>query len=476
MTARHSAARYRIGAGLAGLIVLVSCGGGDVGSGGTGATPYGVALGTVNGFGSVIVDGIRFDDRNALAVAETEPGKDVPTEVRLGDRVEVGFNQADTAKSLRVEAALVGPVASVGAPGRFVALGQTVVVNDDPRAGPVTQLGGGYLMASDVQAGDVVEVHGLLVPQGSGWQIQATRIERQAALPAYLKVTGVVSELGVAGAARFKLGVLAVDAGAGNVLPAGRSLANGEVVAVFGQAASLGAGPGGAASLTASQVRIRSLPASGDQAYLSGSIAGLDTVARTFLIGTLKVDYGAAALTPSTAVLANGLYVRVFGVVRADGTLAAATVEVRDGRSESEAELQGTITGFNAATQTFTIRDVAIDASRASLENCPAGGLADGVFAEVHGSLNNTTVIAAQVGCESEPAGGTVEREGVASGVDPSAMTFVLTNSGKAQVVGWSAQTFFRNVTPATLNGKKLNVEGVLGNGVLSASKVKLDN
>ena len=475
MTARHSAARFRIGACVAGLVVLVSCGGGDVGSGGTGAAPYGVALGTVNGFGSVIVDGIRFDDHLALAVAETEPGKDVPSEVRLGDRVEVGFDQTDTAKSLRIESALVGPVASVGAPGRFVALGQTVVVNDDPVAGPVTQLGGGYLMATDVLAGDVVEVHGLLVPQGSGWLIQATRIERVAALPAYLKVTGVVSELGVAGASRFRLGALAVDAGAGRVLPAGSSLANDQVVAVFGQAATLGGSPG-APSLVASQVRIRSLPASGDQAYLSGSIAGLDTAARTFLIGSLKVDYAAAVLTPSAAVLASGLYVRVFGVVRADGTLAAASVTVRDGRSESEAELQGTITGFNAATQTFTIRDVTVDASHASLQGCPAGGLADGVFAEIHGSLSNTAVIAEQIGCEGEPVGGTVERQGTAGSVDTSAMTFVLTDQGKSQVVGWSALTFFRGVTPATLNGKQVNVEGVLVDGVLNASKVKLDD
>jgi hypothetical protein len=267
-----------------------------------------------------------------------------------------------------------------------------------------------------------------------------------------------------------------VDARTGSVLPAGRALANDQVVAVLGQAATLGAGAGGAPSLVASQVRIKSLPASGDQAYLSGSIAGLDATARTFFIGALKVDYAAAALTPSTARLANGLYVRVFGVVRADGTLAAATVALRDGRSESEAELQGTITGFNAATQTFMIRDTAVDASRASLENCPAGGLADGVFAEVHGSLNNTTVIAGQVACESEPAGGTVEREGMANSVDPSAMTFVLTDKGKTQVVSWNAQTFFRNLTPATLNGQKVNVEGVLVNGVLNASKVKLDD
>ncbi len=474
MTTRHPAAWSVIVACMAGLLMLASCGGG-VGSGGTGAPEAGVEVGTVNGFGSVIVDGIRFDDRNAPAVAETEPGKDVAVEVRLGDRVELEFMQAGTASSLRVEAALVGPVAGVVTPGRFSVLGQTVIVNDSPAAGPVTQLGG-YLGATDVLVGDVVEVHGFLVPQGSGWAIQATRIDREAALPAYVKVSGPVSELGVGGALQFKLGELAVDASAASMLPGGRSLANGQVVAVLGRAAALSGADTAAPRLVASQVRIKSLPAEGSATYLSGSIASLDTSARTFLIGNLRVDYSAAALTPSTAVLANGMYVRVFGSSRSDGTLAATALAIRDGRSEAEAELKGTITGFDAATQTFTIRDVNVDASRARFEGCPGTGLADGLFAEVQGSLNHTTLMADEVRCESEPGDGIVEREGTAGSVDLNARTFVLTRQGTTQTVGWTAQTFFRGVTPDTLSGKPVSVEGVLSGGVLNASKVKLDD
>lgn len=473
MRMSDSGAWLRTGAIVAGFVVLASCGGG-VGSGGTGAPPTDVALGTVNGFGSVIVDGIRFDDRGTLAVAETEPGKDTPVEVRLGDRVEVGFVQTGMATSLRVEAALVGPLTSVSAPGRFVVLGQTVIVNDNPSAGPVTQLGGGYVATGDVLAGDVVEVHGLLVPQGTGWAIQATRIERESALPAYVKVTGAISELGIGGASLFKIGTLAVDARAADVRPSGRSLMNGQVVVVLGRATTLGADSTGAPSLIANQVRIRSLPLDAEQAYLSGSIAGLDTTTKTLLIGAQKVDYSAATLTPANAVLANGMYVRVLGASRMDGTLAASAVVVRDGMSGSEAELAGTITGFNAATQVFTIRDVSVDASHARLQGCPAGGLADGVFAHVHGSLSNTMVIAEELECQDEPAGGTIEREGTAASVDTGARTFVLIQVGKTQPVSWSADTFFRNVTPETLSGSKVGVEGVLSNGTLNARKVKV--
>ena len=473
MSNRSAAARILTLLGVAAVLGLFGCGSGDVGSGGTGAGWPGVAVGTVNGFGSVIVDGVRFDDRDVVPVSEVGPGQDVPTEVRLGDRVEVDFTPTGAASGLRVESALVGPVASVTSAGHFVVLGQAVFVNDNPAAGPVTQLGGGYVSASDVAAGDAVEVHGLLVAQGSsGWAIQATRIERAGSLPPFLKVTGVVDQLG---GGTFKLGALTVNASSATVLPAGRSLANGQIVAILGQASSLNTVNASSPTLVASQVRIRRLPTDAGQNVLSGAIGSLDVAAKTFVIGAIKVDYSAAAVTPSNAMLFNGLYVRVSGVARTDGTLAAEVVVVRDGTSEAEAELKGTITGFNAATQTLTIRDVIVDVSHAKLSGCPAGGLTDGLFAEVEGSLNSTMVIAQELHCESDPVDGVVEREGKAGTVDAIAKTFVLTSEGgRLQVVRWTADTFFRTVTADTLDGKMLGVEGTLSNGVLVASKVKL--
>jgi len=459
---------------MAGLLILVACGGGDVGSGGTGAPVTGLSVGTVNGFGSVIVDGVRFDDSKVLAVAETEPGKDVPAEVRLGDRVEVAFEQAGTATGVRVEAAVVGPVAGIDLQGRLTVLGQTVLVNADPAAGPVTQLGGGYLAASDVMVSDVVEVHGMTVSRDSGPAIQATRIERRGALPAFLKVTGTVSELGVGAASRFKIGTLTVDAASAAVLPAGTSLANGEVVAVLAAATSLTTGAGGAPQLSASQVRIRKLPDGTDHVYLGGAIAGLDTAAHTFVVDGAKVDYSAAALNPAGTVLINGMYVRVDGTRRADGTVAASAVMVRDGETESEAELNGTITLFDATTKTFVVRDVSVDASGASLEGCTTG-LANGLFVSVHGDLSNTGVIATEVHCEDAPSGSIVEREGIAGSVDVVAKTFTITHDGRTLMVSWTADTYFRDVTPETLAGKEVAVEGIASAGAFVATKVKLE-
>jgi hypothetical protein len=459
------------GFGIAALALLVACGG-DVGSGGTGAPATGMAVGTVNGFGSVFVDGVRFDDSRALALAETEPGKDVPAELRMGQRVGIEFDDAGVALAVRIDAALVGPVASVDGAGRFTVLGQTVSVNGNAAMGPVTQFSGGYTSASDVKAGDAVEVHGLLVSPGT---VQATRIERRDVLPAYLKVSGTVAAFGTGGAASFKLGSLTVDAASAHVLPAGQGLANGQTVSVLGPLAGFTTDNQGTAHLQAEQVRVRQWAADTEQTYLSGRIAGLDAVKHVFAVDGVTVDYGAASFTPPATVPAEGMYVRVQGKLRADGSLAAQTVTLRDGETESEAELKGTIVGFTPGLKTFSIRDVQVDASAASVEGCPASGSWDGLYAEVEGSLQGTGVVAKEVHCEGEPAGGTVEREGRAGSVDLSAKTFVLSMSSATQPVAWTSTTYFGGLTPETLAGKRVEVQGVLSNGVLTATKVKLD-
>jgi len=451
---------------VASIAAVVACGGGgSVGSGGTGA-PLGVAQGTVNGFGSVFVDGERIDDRNATVVDEDATGHDVAAEAKLGHRVQVEFDQDGVARTLRVDGALLGTVASKNTT-QIVVLGQTVRVNDDPTKGPVTQFGGGYTGLATVNVNDTVDVHGILVPQGQGSFIQATRIEHATTLP-FLKVTGIVSGLN---AGTFQLGALTVTTANAIIVPAGTTLADGLVVKVLAPTANL-TGSGLAASL----VRSKRLPQDGHTAIVSGAIGSLDTTARTFLVGTQTVNYGAATLVPAGSALANGQYVQVRGPIGSDGTLAASQVVVRDGRgNQAQAELHGNISHFDAATRTFTIRDVSVAASGATLQGCPASGLANGLFVEVQGTLSPTGVVATSIACDAgEPAGATVERDGTAGSVSLSAKTFVLTTASGPVNVTWSEHTFFRDVAPGTLDGRSVQVEGVLNGATLEASKVTL--
>ena len=466
------------GLGLAFCLAFVaSCGGGGggvVGSGGTGS-PYGVAQGTVNGFGSIIVDGVSYDDRSARVVTEVAPGQDVLSGVKLGNRVSLDYQTAGVAQVVRVESALAGPVASIVSATQFSMLGQDVRVNTSAITGPVTQFGGGYTQPGDVRAGDSIEVHGVVVVQGSAALIQATRIDKLASAPAYLRVTGVLANVLGGASPAFTLGMLAVDATGASLLPAGALLVNGQTVTLLASPGTLtqaNTGP----QLKAAQIRLAGVPASGLDAYQSGAISQLDTQAKTFTLGSLLVRYAAAAITPSGAVLENGHYVQVRGSAAGDGALVATAVMVRDGESEAEAELKGNITGYVQSSNTFSVRGVRVDASSAVLSGCPNTGLADGLYVEISGALGSNGVVATTVHCDStEPANATVEREGLANAVDPTALHFKLNpENGDAIVVSWSDLTYFGGVTPATLTGTKVHAEGVIVNGVLVATQVTL--
>lgn len=460
------------------LTAVASCGGGGggvVGSGGTGRSA-GFAVGTVNGFGSVIVDGLVYDDRSAAVVSETAPGVDALTEVRLGQRVSVEYQTAGVASVVRVEAAVAGTVTAVNSPGVFSVLGQTVTANANGAVGPITQFGGGYAQAADVRAADAVEIHGVLVRSSGAYTIQATRIDKLAAAPAYLRVTGLASSVGAAGAGTLNLAALSVDTSGSSVVPAGTVLAEGQAVTVIAPPSSLTRTAGGGLRLKAAQTRVRQLGGGDLDDYVSGSLSHLDAAAKTFTLGSLVVRYANAAVSPAGAVLADGLYVLVRGTKAADGSLTASTVTLRNTGSDDEGELKGNINGYVSATRQFVVRGVAVDASAAAIQGCPATGLADGLFVEVHGALVSTGVRAKTVQCESESSGSTVERTGVASAVDTAARAFVLTRSSGPISVVWSDNTFFSGVTPQTLTGKTVQVQGQLSGAVLNASKVELED
>ena len=456
-----------------GSLIIVSCGG--VGSDGSGAPPQALGNGTVTGFGSVIVDGVAFDDRGAATVTEVAPGQDVVAETRLGDRVEVVSASAGVAKTLRVEPTVVGSVSALVTTG-FVALGQTVLINTDASLGPVTQLDG-LASAADVKVGDMVEVHGVYKTVGTAQVVQATRIVKRLDNPTFIRVAGLVQGLSNGTQKQFQIGGLSIDYSAATLAPDGALLAEGVAVIVFAPPDHLTAQTGGTLRLAATAVRLKSVRSDGFDTYASGIVSQLDTTAGRFKLDGLTVTYAPTKVLPAGATLANGKYVQARGMVGTDGVLAASLVTVRDGKGQPESELKGTVVGFDSVAGTFSVRDVLVTLGSASLESCPAGGLANGLFVEIEGAMNASGVTAKQIECTSEAADSTVERAGVASAVDTAASTFTLLRTGSTSVpVSWTALTYFGNVTPQTLSGGKVEVEGVLTGGVLQASKIKRDD
>lgn len=467
--------------------LLHGCGGGSdvarTGGGGTGIASTG---GTVTGFGSIIVDGERWDDRAARVELERSPALGlVAARARLGQRVEIEFASRGTADRVVITATVIGTVSEISAaatPPQFKVAGQTVRVNLDVNAGPVTVFDGvsGLGGANALQVADAVEVHGATQfdAQLNRYVIVASRVEKLAALPANLiRVSGVVQDY-VPASNSFRLGELTVTLGSGTVrVPASRVLANGQQVVVWSDD-PLGTSASGP-TLLADHVRVID-PARTDsgatRSQVAGTISRLNAAAATFEIGGIAVNARSAIVVPANQTLADGRYVIVDGTFDSNNVLQARQVRLRSTtRNDIAVELSGTITDY-VGIDNFKVRDVRVTAAGVPLAACPPSGLAAGLYVEVTGTVAGDRVVADRVRCVSNP-NGIVTVIGVASQVSATSRTFMLTPAaGSAQAVRWTGSTHFDGVTPDTLDAAAVAVEGYAAGGGLVATVISRRN
>ncbi|MBE2242802.1 MAG: hypothetical protein IAE86_08610 [Burkholderiaceae bacterium] len=163
---------------LSAAALLLACGGGGgdvagVGTGGTGS----FSIGTVTGFGSVFVNGVRYEDDGARLIDDdgtvTILGSSA-NPLRVGMVVEVTGSDdggVRSATQIAYGAELEGPVTAVdAAAGTFRVFGVTVRTTS-------TTVYEDIAGVASLAAGNVVEVHGL--PDSAG-RIVATHVEREA--------------------------------------------------------------------------------------------------------------------------------------------------------------------------------------------------------------------------------------------------------------------------------------------------------
>ena len=381
------------------FLVLAGCAGGEpgVGSSGTGVGTSGTQSGSINGFGSVVVEGIRYDDSSATVTAEIDPAFPVDTtssSLQLGMSTALSFEDDTRATRITIAPNVIGPIETLGtdAAGNLTArvAGQPVRFGASGARSPVFE---GFDNASELAAGDWVAVHGTRDADG---RVDATRIERLGdADPRVLRVTG---EVDAGDGSGFTIGTLRVAIGAATRwLPAApvAPLAAGQWVTIHvGAAATALAGAGG--TVTADTVRIESLP-DARRLRLAGRI-------RMPLAGTARprveaatVDLGAAVVEDGTVGdLVPGTFVRV------EGLAAGGVLQVERARILREVDepigVIGLVSDFVAAGS-FRVRQTLVDASAPEVAFDPgsAADLADGVLVEVRGVVRNGVLRATRV-------------------------------------------------------------------------------
>lgn len=327
----------------AGLLAFIvgGCGGG-VDSGGTGGAPT-YASGPITGSGSIIVNGVRFDDSTA-AVSDDDGGR-TKDDLKLGMVVEVrgsaistdtAGEKSSTASSISFDSELVGRIDSFDAltPHQtMVVFGQTVEIT----ATTVFETSLATLVVNDV-----VEVYALY--DSASGRYTATRIERKSSLPSEFRLRGKISALD-ATAKAFNIGSERISY-VGQTAPAG--MADGSIVRVR-------VNSGGTSGTTWTATRLRDgarTPDDNTHARVEGLISAF-TSGADFSVGDIRVN--ATGIVASGGTPALGVRVEVEGTMNS-GVLVASSVSVEADSGKVEQRFVGPISALDTGAKTFVVR------------------------------------------------------------------------------------------------------------------------
>jgi len=377
---------------------LAACGGGGSGSiappppddGDNGGDTGGIdrsgirVLGSISGFGSVVVDGVRFDTSTATIEVDDAPASE--DDLKTGEVVFVSGEIDDdgnaTAATVVTDDLLRGNIESIDlSADTFVVLSQTVKVEVDTAFDdsiPNNAIDG-------LAVGQAVRVDGFLSPDG---RIIATRVDTDDGDD--VQVVGVVSGLD-ASALTFSIGSLLVDYTQATFEDFdGADLANGQVVEVEGNALAAGG------ELPATKVERVTDDLGADDDDLA-EIEGIVTAvlsADEFEVNGIAVATDGATVYEggSAADIVEGVRVEVDAVALAGGSLLATKVEFEP---EKVVEIEATVEAVDAAAGTLQTLGITViiedgtrleDDSDLDLRRFSLADINVGDFVEIGGS------------------------------------------------------------------------------------------
>ena len=379
---------------LATTAVLVACGGGLTNAPTTPppkATPKTVfASGPITGFGSVIVNGVRFEDSGAT-IDDEDDGSFTEAQLGLGMQVDVdgdGDNNDSakgTAHTLHVHTALLGPVSAIDTTaGTLTVLGQTVTINAQTAFD--TGIPGGL---GGITAGAVVRVHAQFDVASHSYV--ATRIELDADATHY-KIRGTVTALDAV-AKTLQIGATSIDYSTTANVPT--TLAVGSVIV-----AKLTTTPvNGIWTATTIDDGHHDMH-DHDEANLHGVISAFTSVTQ-FSVDGNPVDASTATFPNGQTGIALGATIEVEGQI-VNGVVIAKAVQLQD-ESQHDGqliELHGKISGLDTAAMTFVVRGVKVSyTGSVAFAHGTVAALANDLFVEVKAGLSadGTIVVATSI-------------------------------------------------------------------------------
>jgi hypothetical protein len=294
--------------------------------------------------------------------------------------------------------------------------------------------------------------------------------------------SGVATQ--VVSAAELRGAVSAIDIPAGSFVVMGTTVsidsatvwadASGLADVVSGSIVQVWGLPGAPGTLRATRIQVAptlSAP------LVTGTVENIDSARKTFMLGQLTIDFGAAAFTGLDASsLANGTIVRVRGTAAPFANLLVATkvegwyaIPVNNGIA---VQLAGVITDF-ASRGSFKVLGTPVDATNALITGGPVGSLGNGVKVEVDGFMSGGVLVVKKLRIRNIPGTG-----GPASFTLIGAIgTYLSSADFRVQgrpVNAGAPGVVFENGTAADLaNGRRVTVVGDrVVNGVLIAQRV----
>lgn len=384
MPCRRSLKRHIWVAGIAATTaLLVACGGGggDT-SGGTGnsGTTSSVS-GPINGFGSIIVNGVRFDDSSAKVILnDEESGRAEDLKLGMVASIEGIKDENGTtgrADSISVSSYVQGPISDTPSGDRFTVLGITVTVNARTLYEDVAGFSG-------LARNDTVEVHGL--PNATGG-VTATRIEKKTTTE--VRLTGNAENVT---ASNFQINGITVEYQPDDLHNLSASVTEGMLVRVRGTAES--------ATLVdatrVSQVRLNPSMPDGLEVEIKGYI--------TRFVSTADFDVSGQAATLAADAeiegpLALNTLVEVEGVLN-DGVLVAKEVKQEDDTVEQEYEMHAAIANLDEVSRTFTVRDGTITVQwndSTVFDELSENDLVNNLQVEIKGEMVNGILMATRI-------------------------------------------------------------------------------